>query len=395
MPLLKQAAWEPLEVYPGEPLTTEDFRQARDFYRQKSAQTWDEARDLVLKAIQGGDHAPEESLEKWLKLAVAKMTRKIFYTQMGNAMNEGVLRGVAPTIFVPQTPQGLAVGREANGADLVHLIIQDHGVRGRRADRVFLGLYPRASFRRLATGALKKSSSWKPLEIYPWGPLVGEQVLRAKNFYEAKRRNAQEMAYEGLQTLVRKGPEVPESDVVEGLQKAVEEMLRGLFYKEMVNAMEEGLAGRDVPRVKVPHNFEDLRKSRGTLAAMSVHHILRSLGDPGVRLTETLLRLYPNATYRKVASHNLILRGFGNLYQTTTEQTRDLLDLQAKKGPLAVVDAYRDLLLRYRPAPLQGKDARNPYLQQQHAEALEEWEAQFEQIRSYLRKNPNARFESN
>lgn len=90
-------------------------------------------------------------------------------------------------------------------------------------------------------------------------------------------------------------------------------------------------------------------------------------------------------------SHNLRLPGCPYpLMQTRTEFTFRWV----REDRMAVLDAYRrEYLDPYRPAPLQGKDARNPYLVEQHRLANEEIDQKHENLREWLMRNPQARWD--
>lgn len=92
-------------------------------------------------------------------------------------------------------------------------------------------------------------------------------------------------------------------------------------------------------------------------------------------------------------SHNLRIAGCPYpIRQTTTEFTWAWRYKPLLEGLAAYKVEYHD---PYAPKPLEGKDARNPYLVKKYEEAVAEHEAEFEKIVQWVRAHPEASWDNN
>lgn len=90
-------------------------------------------------------------------------------------------------------------------------------------------------------------------------------------------------------------------------------------------------------------------------------------------------------------SMNLYIKGCPHVRrQTSSEFTYWALG----KDRYEVLAAYKRYYLDpYAPKPLEGKDARNPFLIQQHAEVVAEFNQEYEGLKAWLDAHPEARWE--
>lgn len=89
-------------------------------------------------------------------------------------------------------------------------------------------------------------------------------------------------------------------------------------------------------------------------------------------------------------SMNLHLPGCPHVWR----QTRSEFTCWAMgRDRFEVLEAYkRDYIDPYAPKPLQGKDARNPFLIAKHAEDVAEFNREYEQLRAWLVEHPEAKW---
>lgn len=134
LPLLKSAGRAMFEPFPGDMLDPAQVEAAKKYYETQSNRAWDAAKSMVGKAIQGGSHSPDASVEKWLREALHLFLMASAYSRFRRFVGSTAQgRGDYDPPDVPSSALDLEGTYITSGLDSLFLTLRDNGDRAKRA----------------------------------------------------------------------------------------------------------------------------------------------------------------------------------------------------------------------------------------------------------------------